>query len=292
MTNAQRLSPNHTTGRSGEVLWIVIHSMEVDYRSGVAAAVASFFSRSSSQVSAHVCIDGDDVITCVEDGDTAWAAARTGNRHGLHVELAGRAADSRETWLARAPMLELAAGWIADKVGTHGLPIQFQSASALRASARGITTHREISDAFGETDHTDPGAGFPMDDLMARVAARVGKPGTVTPPAWSGRVLRLADPMFTGSDVEALQRRLSDLGFPSGPVDGVFGNMTLTAVNAFQSVRFGRSNGMVGAFTWNALFAEGRDRGPAGGLEDDERSAERDAREVPHETNAAHGARG
>ncbi|MGD9752431.1 MAG: N-acetylmuramoyl-L-alanine amidase [Acidimicrobiia bacterium] len=292
MAYSTRLSPNRTTGRSGEILWVVIHSMEVDYRPGIASAVASYFSRSSSAVSSHVCIDGADVITCVEDGDTAWAAARTGNRHGLHVELAGRAADARDVWLSRSPMLGLAAEWIAERATKHGIPIVFQSAAGLRAGARGITTHREITDAFGETDHTDPGSGFPMDQLMAQVVARLGGGIPQSPPTWSGRVLRLANPMMTGSDVEALQRRLAELGFAPGPIDGIFGGMTLAAVNAFQSARFGRANGMVGAFTWTALFAQERGHGGPGSLEDDERAALRDEREVPHPAHDGHNVEG
>lgn len=41
-------------------------------------------------------------------------------------------------------------------------------------------------------------------------------------------------PMLRGDDVAALQRRLSELGFHSGRVDGIFGPETETAVKAFQ----------------------------------------------------------
>ncbi len=302
MATTKMLSPNISKGRAGEVRWIVLHSMEVDYRPGVARNVATFFGRTSSEVSAHVCVDGGELVVCVEDEDTAWAAARTGNRHGLHVELAGRAAEGRDVWLARAPMLDLAAAWVAEKVRKFGLPLIFRSAAELQASLPGITTHREVSSAFGETDHTDPGANFPMDHFMARVAAFLAgdtlAPAVVTPtgtptgaPAsWSGRVLRLTDPMMSGDDVRQLQQRLIELGFSPGEADGIFGPMTEAAVVAFQTKRFGKANAMVGAFSWNAMFAAARS-GPGsrqlGSLDDDEAAAARDATETPHHAGHA-----
>ena len=38
----------------------------------------------------------------------------------------------------------------------------------------------------------------------------------------------------TGSEVTAIQKRLSELGYYSGDIDGVFGSGTKTAVTKFQ----------------------------------------------------------
>lgn len=57
-----------------------------------------------------------------------------------------------------------------------------------------------------------------------------------------------------GSDVERLQRRLVALGFEVGPIDGVFGPRTRSAVQAAQ-LRFGLGrDGVVGRTTSRALF--------------------------------------
>jgi peptidoglycan hydrolase-like protein with peptidoglycan-binding domain len=62
--------------------------------------------------------------------------------------------------------------------------------------------------------------------------------------------LRLGD---EGSLVEDLQIALSEEGYYSGDVDGVFGNDTLDAVRAFQDENGLEADGIVGASTWDAL---------------------------------------
>lgn len=56
-----------------------------------------------------------------------------------------------------------------------------------------------------------------------------------------------------GSAVTRLQRALKAKGFDPGPVDGIFGNGTLSAVRRFQSARGLAVDGVVGARTWAAL---------------------------------------
>lgn len=57
----------------------------------------------------------------------------------------------------------------------------------------------------------------------------------------------------TGSDVARLQQRLLDLGYPTGPVDGDFGDMTLNAVMEFQGDNGLYIDGIAGPITLNAL---------------------------------------
>ncbi|RJQ04075.1 MAG: peptidoglycan-binding protein, partial [Bacillota bacterium] len=60
------------------------------------------------------------------------------------------------------------------------------------------------------------------------------------PPCPSGivcRVLELQSPLMHGEDVLAVQRALAARGFNPGPIDGVYGNLTASAVRSFQSSR-------------------------------------------------------
>jgi hypothetical protein len=38
----------------------------------------------------------------------------------------------------------------------------------LQAGEPGVTTHNEVTHAFRKSDHTDPGAAFPMDAFLER----------------------------------------------------------------------------------------------------------------------------
>lgn len=58
----------------------------------------------------------------------------------------------------------------------------------------------------------------------------------------------------TGSEVTALQTRLKELGYNPGPVDGIFGRLTETAVIQFQRDRGLTPDGIVGPITYKALY--------------------------------------
>jgi peptidoglycan hydrolase-like protein with peptidoglycan-binding domain len=61
---------------------------------------------------------------------------------------------------------------------------------------------------------------------------------------------------MTGQIVRDVQRRLTELGFHSGPADGVYGGQTAAAVQAFQSAKRMLVDGEVGAATAKALGVE------------------------------------
>ena len=57
----------------------------------------------------------------------------------------------------------------------------------------------------------------------------------------------------SGPAVSQLQRELQELGYYSGPVDGGFGEQTLSAVKKFQTDQQLFVDGIVGPSTWDAL---------------------------------------
>lgn len=59
-----------------------------------------------------------------------------------------------------------------------------------------------------------------------------------------------------GDAVRRLQQALTDLGFDPGPVDGVYGSKTESAVRAYQRSRGLTADGVCGSRTWAALAAE------------------------------------
>jgi Putative peptidoglycan binding domain/L,D-transpeptidase catalytic domain len=78
-----------------------------------------------------------------------------------------------------------------------------------------------------------PGAALAAPSAPARPAAPTARAGAAAPAA-SGRVLQVGS---AGLSVRALQRRLAQLKYYPGAIDGSFGTSTLEAVWAFQEVQ-------------------------------------------------------
>lgn len=81
----------------------------------------------------------------------------------------------------------------------------------------------------------------------AAQAAAQAAPAGYTPPK------RTLVEGMRGADVKALQRRLAQLKYYPGPIDGQFGSDTLEAVWAFQEVNRLPVNGVIGSATKKAL---------------------------------------
>src|SRR4029078_8794601 len=66
--------------------------------------------------------------------------------------------------------------------------------------------------------------------------------------------VRMAEPNLQKGSIDPavrdLQEALKALGYDSGPIDGVFGTTTETAVKAFQQARGVTADGVVGKVTW------------------------------------------
>lgn len=168
-------SPNHRDGYIGrKSSWVVLHTMETPENSSVARNIATgWFSRVEAGTSAHYVVGDTEIFQCVNEDDYAWAAMTIGNAHGIHIEMAGRAAQSRNEWFDdySRTMLELVAALTADICARHGIPVRILTDAQLAAGEKGITSHAAISRVFRESDHTDPGYGFPWDYFLERVQA-------------------------------------------------------------------------------------------------------------------------
>lgn len=164
------LTTNDDGIRAGAPRLLVIHTFEgqdlpvermTDYQSGRLP-----HQRTGSY---HVVIDAAGRSGRENDNEyIPWAAGWTGNRIGLHVSLAGRAAFTREQWLARGPQLVELARWLAHESKANGIPLTVVPVDGIRGTGKGVCSHADIARAFPkETDHTDPGPGFPWDHVLA-----------------------------------------------------------------------------------------------------------------------------
>jgi N-acetyl-anhydromuramyl-L-alanine amidase AmpD len=160
---------NYTPANRDNVRLVVVHSMESPEKPGTALAVAKWFAGPSApQASAHLCVDATDVIECVRQQDVAWAAPGA-NRDGYHVELAGRAAQTRDEWLddLSGKTLYNASSAIALVCQAWEIPIRKLTLAEVKdGKTKGFCGHHDVSLAFGKSNHTDPGVSFPWDAFL------------------------------------------------------------------------------------------------------------------------------
>jgi len=98
-----------------------------------------------------------------------WAAGPTSNYRHLHRSFVMRGTETRAEWLQHDAMLREAAARDAEWARKYNIPPVKLSAADLRAGRRGFFGHVDTAQAWGETDHTDPGTGFPWDVYLGYV---------------------------------------------------------------------------------------------------------------------------
>ena len=148
------------TRELNEIKWIVWH----DEESASAASAALYFKSPNSGGSAHLCVDDNECFRCLANEDVPWGAPGA-NQEGFHIEQAGFAKWSAVIWRKHINTLRRCAYKTALHCKQFDIPVQFCKAADLKAGKKGITTHREVSKAFGGT-HSDPGPFYPTPLVM------------------------------------------------------------------------------------------------------------------------------
>lgn len=152
------------------IRWCVLHSAESQELAGAAVNIAGWFAKEDTQASAHYVVDSSQIIACVREKDIAWAAPGA-NQNGVHVELAGKAAQTSDQWFDdySTRVLDLASGLVADICRRNRIPLNIVGPAGLLMNLPGITTHMAVSQAFKKSDHSDPGEGFPLNAFIEMV---------------------------------------------------------------------------------------------------------------------------
>jgi hypothetical protein len=234
-------------GRTVPIRVIVIHDMEAPEGPLTAENVAHYFATmpASNKASAHVCVDNNSAVRCVADGDRAWHAPGA-NSDGLGIELAGYARQSRAEWLDQYSkgVLDQAAKVVAGWCAKHKIPARKLTVAELVAGKRGLVGHRDVSAAYHQTNHSDPGPDFPWDYFLGRVNAFLNpskpsapsvpskpKPGAYVPPAFPKGL----KPGSSTPSAKSLQRALKAAGFmnKSVPESDNYGPKTQEGVGLF-----------------------------------------------------------
>lgn len=163
----------HDSGvrRANVIRWAVIHSAEASDDTGpdtTAEGVANYFARQDATASTQLAADRDSCVRMLPDLVIPWGATGA-NTNGLHIELCGRAGWTRQQWLDRRAILDRAAFKVAMWCFHYRIPRRWVGPVGLRLRRGGLTTHKDVNDAFKGGTHWDPGVGFPRDVFLQLV---------------------------------------------------------------------------------------------------------------------------
>lgn len=151
---------------------IVIHSTVSPCEPGGARRIAAYFRSAAAGGSAHYCVDPKETVQIVYDSTIAWHAPPNANSLGVEMcDVPGPVPNDspgsarwkalKRSWRWVRPnqraMLARAAKLTAELCAAYEVPAVFLSSTELRAGRRGITTHANVSGAWRQSTHWDPG---------------------------------------------------------------------------------------------------------------------------------------
>jgi hypothetical protein len=233
MSEMQVTSPrayHFTAGTNEPVTRIVLHDEEYPQSVHSAEDVARYFAQASSGGSAHYIVDADSTQHPLPENVIAWHAPP--NQGSIGIEHDGYARFTAAEWSTPQSIATFSrsAALVAEICKRRSIPAVFLSAETLQINpgARGITTHWEVTKAFRQSDHTDPGPNFPISNYMSSVARLLATPPVTT---WYFRLIAYTPsaPMMYGADVRHVQWAIG------AGVDGWYGPSTRARVMSWQA---------------------------------------------------------
>lgn len=201
--------------------YVAIHNTANDASD---SAEADYAEHRADHVSSHYYVDADSITQSLRTEYGANHAGSTiGNRHAIAYEITGTNAKSRTWWLANVAWGVLARQ-IARDCRKHNIAPRLLTVAQMRdGTTTGLVTHDLMRQAWDGTTHTDPGPGFPMDHLIALVAAEMEEDMSDATDVWAvkwgsetatQRLLmasRAAKPADVAAAVSPLQSKLDGL---------------------------------------------------------------------------------
>ncbi len=161
---------------------VVVHSAVMPCEPGRARQLGNMNRLGSTGGSWHYSTDPAETFQCSWDSYVCWHAPP--NLHSLGIEMADHPAPRPDTrvkrllWNLRRSwrwagknhrrMLQRTAQLTAELVVLHDLPAVWLSPRKLRAGHKGVTGHAQVSRAWGQSSHWDPG-WWPRRRFMRKV---------------------------------------------------------------------------------------------------------------------------
>lgn len=163
---------HYSAGVNKPITRLVIHSTVSPCEPGGARQIAAYFRSESAGGSAHYVIDPEEAVQAAWDSVICWHAPPNQGSLGFEMcDIPGpvpgdkpgtaRWRALRRVWRWRKAeqraMLRRTAQLVAQAALAYDVPLRFLTVRQLRAGGHGITTHANVSKAFGQSAHWDPG---------------------------------------------------------------------------------------------------------------------------------------
>lgn len=152
--------------RKSKIQAVFIHTTENDI--GTPAENVANYQIRTRTGSYHCLVDTQKLLIENTDDWITWSTGNLGNDVGLHMSFVARAAMTRQQWLNNRAMLSIGAWKVAQWCRAYGIPAKFVTGPELARGVKGVSTHFEAR-IWGNTDHTDPGPNFPMQEFLEMV---------------------------------------------------------------------------------------------------------------------------
>lgn len=140
--------------------------------SGMAHGTALYFRSRNAGGSAHYITDVNAEEHCVADEYIAYHAPP--NTGSIGIEICGEETYTRAEWLSPEvwPAVVRAQARAREVCHRFGVPWVRLTVADLLAGHHGVCGHVDVSNAWHQSDHSDPGNGFPWDRFLADLGAQ------------------------------------------------------------------------------------------------------------------------
>lgn len=252
-----RISPNKTSPRNKAIDTITIHCVAGNVS---IEAIGSVFAPESRQASSNYGVGTDGRIGMyVEEKDRSWCTSSGANDHrAITIEVSNNGgADTG--WSvsdkALASLIKLVAD-ICTRNSIKKLIWKADKSLIGQVDKQNLTVHRWFANKACPGNYLYEKHSYIVTEvnkiLSGGSSSFVTDTFAATDALANYPVLRKGN---IGAFVKILQTRLNAHG-AALTVDSSFGNLTLTAVKAFQTKKNLLSDGVVGSLTWAALLAD------------------------------------
>lgn len=146
---------------------------------GAARNTVAMTKRTSRPSSYHYISDASETLQLTYDSVVAYHAPPNSNSLG-HELCCSLSHEGKGHWAdaEHQKMLNLAAQNCAQACAAYDIPVVKLSVADLKAGKRGICGHIDVSNAWHQTSHWDPGPYFPWDQFIALVKHYTANPAT------------------------------------------------------------------------------------------------------------------